>query len=171
MDGRSSLSEEQREAAVAWFEQGYADRAVSTRLGVARTPVRHLYRRWRIRGRGALVDGRAAPRSYSFELKFALVERFLAGETKVALAKEADLSSPALLEGWVRDYQRDGADALRPKPRVRRPRPEAPAGGEGELERLQRENELERLQRENELLRAKVAYLGKLKALREQPRE
>lgn len=168
MDGRSSLSEEQREAAVAWFEQGYADRAVSTRLGVARTPVRHLYRRWRIRGRGALVNGRAAPRSYSFELKFALVERFLAGEAKVALAKEADLSSPALLEGWVRDYQRDGADALRPKPQGRRP---APAGGESELERLQRENELERLQRENELLRAKVAYLGKLKALREQPRE
>lgn len=162
MDGRSSLSEAQREAAVAWFEQGHGDRAVSTLLGVSPDPVKRLYQRWRIRGRGALVDGRATPRSYSFEFKSALVERFLAGEPKTVLAAEAGLSSPKLLQRWVQEYRRDGADALRPKPNGRRLKADAPAGGESELERLQRENEL---------LRAKVAYLGKLKALREPPRD
>jgi transposase len=161
MDGRSSLSEEQRGAAVAWFEQGFAARAAATRLGVARDPVRRLYQRWQLRGRDALVDGRARQRSYPFELKHALVERFLAGEPLTVLAEEAGLSSPTLLRRWVRDYRRDGVDALRSKPRGRRPAPPDPAP----------ESELERLRRENELLRAEVAYLGKLKALREQARD
>ena len=48
----SSLSEEQREAAVAWFEKGIADKATASLLGVARPPVDRLYRRWRIHGWG-----------------------------------------------------------------------------------------------------------------------
>lgn len=160
MDGRSSLSEVQREAAVAWFEQGLGSCSTATMLGVGREPVRSLYRRWQIRGRGALVNGRTAPRSYSFEVKLALVERFLGGEPLTVLAAESGLSSPKLLQRWVREYRRDGADALRPKLKGRQPNPpDARSGGESELERLQRENEL---------LRAEVAYLGKLKALREQ---
>ncbi|WP_405216922.1 transposase [Agrococcus sp. Ld7] len=163
MDRRSSLSEEQREAAIAWFELGHGSGSTATVLGVARDPVNALYRRWRIRGGDALVNGRTAPRSYSFELKLALVERALDGELFTELAAEAGLSSPKLLQRWARDYRRDGPDALRPKPRGRQSEPpEAVPGGEGELERLRRENEL---------LRAKVAYLGKLKALREQPRD
>lgn len=161
MDGPSSLSETQREAAVARFERGYAYKSVATTLGVRLYPVRRLYERWRIRGRGALVDGRAVARTYPFDLKLGLVERFLAGEPTTELAAEAGLSSPKLLQRWVREYRDGGPDALRPKPRGRR-EPAASPGGESELERLQRENEL---------LRAKVAYLGKLKALREHPRD
>lgn len=44
----SSLSEDQREAAVAWFEKGVADTGTARLLGVARPPVGRLYRRWRI---------------------------------------------------------------------------------------------------------------------------
>jgi transposase len=162
MDGRSSLSEAQREAAVAWFGQGYAARSVATRLGVARDPVRRLYRRWRIRGKDALV-AKQKKASYSFEFKLGLVERFLAGEPTTVLVEEVGLSSPTLLQRWVRDYRREGPEALRPRPGGRPPKPaDAALGGESELERLRRENEL---------LRAKVAYLGKLKALREQARE
>lgn len=163
MYGRSLLSEGQREAAVAWFEQGYAARAVATRLGVARDPVRRVYRRWQLRGGDALVDRNATRRSYPFEVKLALVERFLAGEPATALAEEAGLSAPTLLQRWVRDYRRDGADALRPRPPGRPPSTTSPVP-EGE-------SEVDRLRRENELLRAEVAYLGKLKALREQSRE
>lgn len=163
MDRRSSLSEQQREAAIAWFEQGHGSQSTAARLGVAQDPVKRLYQRWRIRGRGALMDGRTDPQSYPFELKLALVERALGGESFTELAAEAGLSSPKLLQRWARDYRRDGLDALRPRAKGRVPRPpEAAPGGESELERLQRENEL---------LRAKVAYLGKLKALREQPRD
>ena len=162
MDRRSSLSVEQRERAVAWFEGGLGYRSVARLLGVALWPVKLLYRRWQIWGRGALVS-RPTKRSYSFEFKLAVVERFLAGEPATELAAELELSSPRLVQTWVRTYRREGAGGLRPKPKGRRPRdPDAAAGPESELEQLRRENER---------LRAENAYLGKLRALREQPRQ
>lgn len=160
MHARSSLSEVQREAAVAWFEKGIAYRATARLLGVSLVPVKALYRRWRIHGQGALVT--KPTKSYSFEFKLALVERFLAGETGPDLAVEAGLSSPELLQKWVRAYRQEGADALRPKPKGRPRKPDSPPPAELP--------ELERLRRENERLRAEVAYLGKLRALRAQER-
>ena len=159
MYGRSPLSEDQREAAVAWFEKGIADKAVARLLGVSQSPVQVLYLRWRIHGRGALV-AKPTKQVYSFELKLALVERFIAGETAQDLAAEAGLSSSGLLKNWAAAYRRDGVDALRPKPRGRPRTPGSPPA----------EPELERLLRENERLRAEVAYLGKLRALRAQER-
>ena len=159
MYGRSPLSEHQREAAVAWFEKGIADGAAARLLGVPRSPVKELYLRWRIHGRGVLV-ARRTKQVYPFELKLALVERFIAGETAQDLAAEAGLSSSGLLKNWTAAYRREGADALRPKPKPGRPDSPPP----------EPEPELERLRRENELLRAKVAYLGKLRALRAQER-
>ena len=150
MYATSSLSQGQREAAVSWFEQGMADHAVATMLMVKRDPVRLLYRRWRIHGRGALVTKATRP-SYSFEFKRALVERFLAGEPAFELAAEEGLSSPTLLKKWAQIYRREGEDALRPKPKGR---PVKSDESSGEV------TELERLRRENERLRAEVAYLG-----------
>lgn len=161
MYARSSLSVDQRQAAVALFEQGIADSATASSLGVHRKPVGRLYERWKIRGRGALVT-KPTKQVYSFEVKLALVERFIAGETSLNLATEAGLSSPLLLQRWVREYRRDGADGLRPKPKGRPRSPESPPPPEL--------SELERLRRENERLRAEVAYLGKVRALRAQPR-
>jgi transposase len=160
MRASSSLSEVQRKAAVAWFEKGIAARATAGLLGVPRPPVRGLYLRWRIHGRGVLMT--QPPTSYSFEFKLALVERFLAGETGPDLAVEAGLSSPRVLQKWVRAYREEGADALRPKPKGRPRKSEAPPPPDTP--------EMERLRRENERLRAEVAYLGKLRALREQGR-
>lgn len=101
-------------------------------------------------------------RAYSFEFKLALVERFAAGETAHDLASEAGLSSPKLLETWARAYRREGSDALRPKTKGRPRKADGPPPVEP--------SELERLRRENERLRAEVAYLGKLRALRAQER-
>nr|WP_249777446.1 helix-turn-helix domain-containing protein [Arthrobacter sp. C9C5] len=161
MHACSSLSENQREAAVAWFEKGIADSAAARLLGVSRGPVKLLYRRWRIHGRGALV-AKPTRQAYSFEFKLALVERFIAGEPAPVLAAEVGLSSPVLLKTWARAYRREGADALRPKPKGRPKAPDSPPSAEIP--------ELERLRRENERLRAEVAYLGKLRALRAQER-
>jgi transposase len=161
MYASSLLSGDQREAAVAWFEKGIADTATARLLGVSRGPVKRLYRRWRIHGRGALVT-KPTKQKYSFEIKLALVQRCIAGETAPDLAVEAGLSSPRLLETWVRAYRLEGADALRPKPKGRPRKPDAPPPAELP--------ELERLRRENERLRAEVAYLGKLRALRAQDR-
>lgn len=143
-------------AAVALFEQGFGEKAVARRLGVSEWSAKKLRKRWQIRGRGALV-AKPDKTKYTFEQKIALVRRVEAGETFAALALEADLSSPELLKRWVREFRRGGEDALRPKPKGR-PRLSPP-------ETL---TELEQLRKENEYLRAKTAYLEKLKALRDQ---
>lgn len=154
----SSLSEEQREAAVALFEIGWGSRAVATKLGVGRKAVLRLHDRWRVRGDTALVT-KPVKRLYSFEFKLNAVQRYIAGETRVALAKELELSSPHLIAVWAGQYRAQGEEGLRPKPKGRpRTKPEAPA---------QPEPELQQLRRENERLRAEVAFLGKVNALRD----
>ncbi|WP_433613675.1 helix-turn-helix domain-containing protein [Prescottella agglutinans] len=100
--------------------------------------------------------------SYSFEFKLEVVRRAVAGEAKLDLAREYGLSSPKLIETWVRQYRNEGEDGLRPKRLGRPPKPAEAEAGEV--------SELERLRRENEVLRAQVAYLGKLRALRAQQR-
>lgn len=69
---------------------------------------------------------------------------------------------------WERQYHEGGLDALKPKPRGRpkkmtAPKPLSPqAPQEGDTRTL------EQLRKENEYLRAEVAYLKKLRALRQE---
>jgi len=160
MNPGSSLSVDQRAAAVTLFETGLGPDAVATRLGSNLYSLRRLYDRWRVRGSGALVT-KPTKRSFSFEEKLSIVERFLAGEPKIALAREFDLSSPKMIETWARKYRSEGKEALRPK-RLGRPRGSAAEASEA--------SEVARLRRENARLQAQVAYLGKLRALMEQQR-
>jgi len=156
MPASSSLSVEQRRAAVALFASGLGRDAVATQLGLGRSAVRRLYDRWRIWGAEVLVP-KGTKRVIPFALKLEIVGRVLAGETKLALAQEFALSSPQLIETWLQIYRADGEDGLRPKPKGRPKRdPTLP---------VRAESELERLRRENERLRAENAYLGKLRAL------
>lgn len=160
MHPRSLLSEGQREAAVALFEAGYGRDAVAARLSVSRTAVQRLHDRWRLRSAGALMM-KPGKRSFTFEFKLEVVRRFVDGEaTALELAREYDLSSPKLVEGWVRAYRRDGEEALRPKPKGRPAAAPDPSGL----------SELDRLRAENLRLSAENAYLKKLRALREQGR-
>lgn len=152
----SSLSEEQRRAAVALFDAGYGADAAARQLGTGHRAVGRLYDRWRV-WEGQVLVTKATKRSFSFEFKREIVQRCLAGETKLALAQEFGLSSPKLIETWTRLYRREGEAGLRPKPKGR-PRQAAP-------EPVQHLSELEQLRRENARLRAENAYLGKLRAL------
>ena len=157
----SLLSEEQRKAAVALFETGWGARSVATTLGVSARAIRGLYDRWRVRG-GTTLVAKSTKRLFSFEFKLAVVQRHLAGETRVALAKEFQLSSPELIKKWAQLYRNEGENGLHPKPKGRpRTNPGAPE---------QPESELQRLRRENERLRAEVAFLGKVQALRDEER-
>ena len=161
MHPRSSLTEEQRGAAVALFEQGWGYKAAGSHLGLGQFAVRKLYRRWSVRGRGALV-GKPTKSRYSFELKLDVVRKFLdEGATADELARVYELSSGQLVQSWVRAYRRHGEDGLKPKPKGRPPDPTPPA----EI------SDLERLQQENLRLRAENAYLKKLRALRAQGRQ
>lgn len=161
MRADSSLSQSQREAAVAWFEEGFRDSAVASRLGVSRWAIRDLHRRWKLHGERALTT-MTTKRPVAFEVKLAVVQRALAGELKSALAQEFGLSSPKIIAAWVRRYRAEGEDGLRPKPKGRPPKPDTLLSAQ--------ESELEQLRRENEFLRAQNAYLGKVRALMEQQR-
>lgn len=164
MHPRSSLTEAQRSAAVALFDQGWGDRATATHLGVSRWAVRSLYRRWRLHGMGALVAKPTKSR-YPFEFKLDAVRRVIdQGATAQQVAHEYGLSSDKLVQSWVRAYRRDGEDGLRPKPKGRPPTISgAPAAGDM--------SDLARLEQENLRLRAENAYLKKLRALREHGRQ
>jgi len=156
------MSDEQRQTAVALFASGHGRDAVATQLGVSPHAVRALQNRWRIWGAEAVGRKPKQTQAYPFALKHEVVQRALAGETKLALAQEYGLSSPQLIAAWLRVYRAEGPDGLQPKPTGRPTRdPDAPVPPESELERLRRENEH---------LRAEVAYLGKLRALRSRDR-
>lgn len=154
--GRGLLSVVEREAAVSLFEAGLGSGAAASQLGVRPWSVRRLHERWQVRGREALV-AKSTNQRFTFEFRLEVVQRFLAGEAKVDLARELGLSSPKLIENWVRKYRADGADGLKPKPSGR-PRATTPASSESAKDR-----EIERL-------RTEVAYLKKLRALRAQQR-
>ncbi|AEX72966.1 hypothetical protein CDCE8392_1983 [Corynebacterium diphtheriae CDCE 8392] len=89
-----------------------------------------------------------------------ILRRHKAGELKSDLAKEYGLSSPALINHWVWQVNKGGPDALRPKPKGRPKGSARPAPV----------TEEDKLRRENELLKAEVAYLKKLRDLRDQRR-
>lgn len=97
----SSLSRAQREAAVALFESGWGAKSVAKKLGVSAEAVSSIYDRWRVRGGTGLVT-KPTKRLFSFEFKLDAVRRFQAGGSKVALAKDLQLSSPELIKKWAR---------------------------------------------------------------------
>ncbi|APT84656.1 DNA-binding protein [Corynebacterium aquilae DSM 44791] len=159
MHPRSKLSQTQREQAVELFEQGYGSRAVATQFGVGRGPIRNLESRFRLHGRLCLVS-KPTSKQYSFDTKMEILARHKAGETKADLAKEFGLSSPSLIGHWVWQVNKGGIDALRPKPKGRPKGSTRPAPL----------TEEDKLRRENERLKAEVAYLKKLRDLRDQRR-
>ena len=154
---RSSLSEVQREQLVELFEQGMGCRAAARVVGVSRDATRRLYRRFQLRGRLCLVE-KPNKQHYSFEAKKEVVERHLAGESMMDLAREFNLSSDHLVKDWVAKWRRGGDEALRPKPKGRPKGSAAP----------KRLTEEEKLRRQVERLEAENAYLKKLRDLRNQ---
>lgn len=155
----STLSHADAVSAVELFEQGFTAKSVSLSLDLAPNPVQMLYQRWQLRGRDALVTRER--RQYDFGTKLEIVLRHVAGESGRALAAEYGLPSPSTVANWTSIYRREGEDGLRPK---RRGRPPADRGNPPP------ETEIDTLRKENERLRAEVAYLGKLRALRSQER-
>ena len=154
---RSSLSEYQREQLVECFEQGMGSQAAAKVVGVSRDVTRKLYRRFQLHGRLCLVE-KPIKQQYSFEVKKEVVQRYLAGETKMDLAREFGLSSDQLVSYWSRQWRNGGDEALKPKPKGR-PKGSAAPKPLTEEEKLRRR--IARLEAEN-------AYLKKLRDLRNQ---
>lgn len=159
MYSKSTLSHSDAISVVEMFEQGFTAKAVAISLDLARSPVQMLYQRWQLRGSGALVT--RDRKQYDFETKLEIVRRHVKGESGRELSEEYDLPSPGTVANWTSIYRRDGEDGLRTK---RRGRPPTDRGNSPP------KTEIETLRVENERLRAEVAYLGKLRALRSQER-
>ena len=157
MRARSSLSEQQREQLVECFEQGMGYGAAANALGVSKDAVRMLYRRFQLHGRLCLVE-KPTNQQYSFEIKKEVVQRHLAGETKMNLAREFGLSSDQMVSYWSWKWRKGGDEALKPKPKGR-PKGSAASKPLSEEEQLRRQ--IARLEAEN-------AYLKKLRDLRNQ---
>ena len=157
MRARSSLSEYQREQLVELFEQGMGPKAASNALGVPKHAVRRLYCRFQLHGRLCLVE-KPTKQQYSFEIKKEIVERHLAGETTMDLAREFGLSSDQLVRDWARKWRKGGDEALKPKPKGRPKGSAAP----------KRLTEEDKLRRQIARLEAENAYLKKLRDLRNQ---
>ena len=155
----STLSHSDALSAVDLFEQGFTAKSVAMSLDLVPNPVQMLYQRWQLRGRDALVTRER--RQYNFGTKLKIVLCHVEGESGRALAEEYGLPSPSTVANWTGIYRREGEDGLRPK---RRGRSATDRGNPPP------ENEIETLRNENERLRAEVAYLGKLWALRSQQR-
>lgn len=132
-------------------------RAAASVLGVSRDAVRCLYRRFVLHGRLCLVE-KPTKQQHSFDIKKEVVQRHLAGETKMDLAREFGLSSDQLVKDWSRKWRKGGDDALKPKPKGRPKGSSAP----------KRLTEEEKLRRQIERLEAENAYLKKLRDLRNQ---
>lgn len=156
---RSTLTQTEAASVIELFEEGFTAKSVALALDLTPNPVQMLFQRWQLRGAGALVTRER--RQYPFETKLEIVRRHVAGESGRALAEEFDLPSPTTVANWAVIYRRDGEDGLRPKRRGRPPSVHRDAPEKSELETLRAENER---------LRAEVAYLGKLRALRSQER-
>lgn len=159
MRARSSLSEYQREQLVELFEQGMGYTAAANALGVSKYAARMLCRRFKLHGRLCLVE-KPIKQQYSFEVKKEVVQRYLAGETKMDLAREFGLSSDQLVTSWSWERRKGGDEALKPKPKGR-PKGSAVPKPLTEEEKLRRR--IARLEAEN-------AYLKKLRDLRNQGR-
>lgn len=152
----SKASQVQRERLVELFEDGWGFTAAARSVGVGIKTASNLWERWRLHGRLALMR-KPTQASYPFETKLEAVKRFLAGQTKPHIAKDMGLSSPKILERWIRAYRVHGEDGLRPKPKGRPPKASSLAAGGG--------SELEMLQRRVEYLEAENAYLKALRDL------
>ena len=128
-------------------------------LGVSKYAVRTLRRRFQLHGRLCLVE-KPTKQQYSFDIKNEVVQRHLAGETKMDLAREFGLSSDQLVKDWSWKWRKGGDEALMPKPKGR------PKGSTA----LKRLTEEEKLRRQIARLEAENAYLKKLRDLRNQGR-
>ena len=157
MRARSSLSEQQREQLVECFEQGMGYRAAANMVGGSTSATRRFYRRFQLHGRLCLVE-KPTKQQYSFEIKKEVVQRHLAGETSMDLAREFGLSSDQLVNDWMVKWRKDGDEALKPKPKGR---PKGSAAPKRLTEEEQLRCQVARLEAEN-------AYLKKLRDLRNQ---
>ena len=157
-DRRRRYDDGFRRGALELIKSGAGKDTLARRLAIPVHTARNWIRLYRSNGEEAVMGG-GGSRRYDWETKVAASRDHVEnGLTKTEAMARHGIASIASLERWCRDYRSGGPEALRPKPKGRpkgarsKPKPEPT-----------REQELAE---QVAYLKAKVAYLEKLRALR-----
>lgn len=157
-DRRKRYGDEFRREALGLIEAGAGKDVLARRLAMPVATARNWILLYGSGGREAVMGARGK-RSYDWETKVAAARDHVDnGLTKAEVMARHGVASIAALERWCREYRSGGPEALRPRPKGR------PRGAKSKPKPT-REQELAE---EVAYLRAKVAYLEKLRALRAQ---
>ncbi|AII76484.1 IS3 family transposase [Bifidobacterium adolescentis] len=156
-DRRKHYDDGFRREALELIKSGAGKDTLARRLAIPVYTARNWIRLYRSNGEEAVMGG--GGRRYDWETKVAASRDHVEnGLTKTEAMARHGIASIASLERWCRDYRSGGPEALRPKPKGRpkgarsKPKPEPT-----------REQELAE---QVAYLKAKVAYLEKLRTLR-----
>ncbi|KFI87667.1 transposase [Bifidobacterium ruminantium] len=157
-DRRRRYDDGFRREALEPVKAGAGKDTLARRLAIPVYTARNRIRPYRSGGEEAVMGG-GGSRRYDWETKVSAARDHVEnGMTKTEVMARHGIASIAPLERWCREYRAGGPEALRPKPKGRpkgtrsRPKPKPT-----------REQELAE---EVAYLKAKVAYLEKLRALR-----
>lgn len=141
-------------------------RAVAAFYGLSHSQVRGWTQRYQQHGLSGLNKKRSV---YDAAFKMKVLKHLWRDELSCQqVAQLYDIRCSAHVAQWQRQYDEGGVSALEPKPRGRpktmaTPEQRPPVPPQSEDTRT-----LEQLRKENEYLRAEVAYLKKLRALRQE---
>lgn len=143
-------------------------RSLAAQYGLDHGTVRRWVERYRRHGEAGL---RKKFSSYSARFKLSVLRRMWREELSCRqVAALFDLrGGHGVVTTWERQYHEGGLDALKPKPRGGQTKmPVAPQSPKPLALSAEDARTLEQLRKENEYLRAEVAYLKKLRALRQE---
>ncbi|WP_411843791.1 helix-turn-helix domain-containing protein [Salinicoccus sp. HZC-1] len=128
------------------------------------TPIKRWVMAYKAQGVTGITR-KAVKTVYPVQFKLDTIQFILeTGASYPETAVQFNLNNPALILHWMKTFQKDGVEGLKPKPKGRPSMAGKPKKQkQEEAKQLTRE---EALERENELLRLENAYLKKLKAFR-----
>ena len=146
-DRRRRYDDGFRREALELIKSGAGKDTLASRLAIPVYTARNWIRLYRSNGEEAVMGG-GGSRRYDWETKVAAARDHVEnGMTKTEVMAKYAIASIAPLERWCREYRAGGPEALRPKPEPTRE---------------------QELAEQVAYLKAKVAYLEKLRALRAQ---
>jgi len=133
------------------------------------TPLKNWVRAYKTQGIEGLKR-RKRKEAYSVQFKLDTIQFMKeTGASYLETANQFKLNNPSLINRWMKEFNEQGVEGLKPKPKGRpsmSKKPNTNKQTKKEEKKLTREAELER---ENELLRLEISYLKKLRAFRENP--
>ncbi|MCM3068565.1 helix-turn-helix domain-containing protein, partial [Priestia flexa] len=133
------------------------------------TPLKNWVKAYKTQGMEGLKR-RKGKEAYSIQFKLDTIQFMKkTGASYLETANQFKLNNPSLINRWMKEFNEQGVEGLKPKPKGRPSMSKKPNTNK---QTKKKENKLTReaeLERENELLRLEIAYLKKLRAFRENP--